>query len=53
MSGRPSEALAKAIRLLGKMNALQAAKKAGISPSTIYRAAEYKAWRDANKKGGA
>lgn len=39
MSGRPSAATEKALALVAKgMAPFAAAKKAGISPSTIYRA---------------
>lgn len=42
MTGRTSAALKKAISLLRKHTVHEAARKAGVSPSTIYRSKLYK-----------
>lgn len=49
MSGRRSEATARALRLIARgTNPFAAARKAGVNPSTIYRAR--KAEREKEKK---
>lgn len=42
MTGRTSAALKKAISLLSKYSVSEAARKAGVSRSTIYRSKLYK-----------
>lgn len=37
MTGRTSAALLKAIKLLSKYSVYEAARKAGVHPSTVYR----------------
>lgn len=52
MSRKSSVDLAKAMKLVrsGRLNPRQAALKIGIAVSTMYRSADYKAWRDQKKQ---
>lgn len=55
MSGRPSAALVKAIQLLRrnpKLSVPEAARKAGVDHSTIYRSSQYKALMAERKEQG-